>query len=208
MAAKEIWITIPRRRPFKNVYQLKITLRGIKPQIWRRILVPESYTFYDLHVAIQDAMGWEDYHLHRFEIRGDKAPGGRVIIEAPFTEPEEGEEKFMSTEVPISLYLQKPGDKVLYVYDYGDDWWHDVVLEKIEPRKPKKKYPLCLDGERACPPEDCGGVPGYYRCLRAFRNKDNSEGLLSWLGDWNPDKFDPAQVKFESPKKRFEAGLR
>jgi len=208
MAAIEMWITIPRRRPFKNVYQLKITLRGIEPQIWRRIMVPGSYTFYDLHVAIQDAMGWKDYHLHRFEIRDDKVPGERVIIETPFTEPEIEEEKFMSTEVPIFLYLKKPGDKVLYVYDYGDDWWHDVVLEKIEPRKPKKKYPLCLDGERACPPEDCGGVPGYYRCLRAFRNKDNSEGLLSWLGDWNPDKFDPAQVRFESPKKRFEAGLR
>jgi len=114
----------------------------------------------------------------------------------------------MSTEVPISLFFQKPGDKLLYFYDYGDNWQHDVILEKIEPRKPKKEYSVCLAGERACPPEDCSGIPGYYRCLQAFKNKDNSEGLLSWLGDWNPDKFDPAQVKFESPKKRFEAGRR
>jgi hypothetical protein len=204
MPGKEIWITVPKRLPFKNVYQLKITLRGIEPEIWRRILVPESYTFYDLHVAIQDAMGWEDYHLHRFEVRDIKAPAGRVIIETPFAEPED-DEILESTEVPLSVVFQKPGDRAVYIYDYGDNWVHDVVLEKIEPKEPKKKYPLCLAGERACPPEDCGGVSGYYRCLEAFRNKDDSQGVLSWLGDWDPDKFDPAQVKFESPRKRFEA---
>ena len=205
MSGKEIWITVPKRRPFKKVYQLKITLRGIEPEIWRRILVPESYTFYDLHVAIQDAMGWEDYHLHRFVITDIKAPGGRVIIETPFAEPED-DEILESTEVPLSVFFHKAGDRAVYIYDYGDNWVHDVVLEKIEPKEPKKKYPLCLAGERACPPEDCGGVSGYYRCLEAFRNKDDSEGVLSWLGDWDPDKFDPAQVKFESPRRRFEAG--
>ena len=205
MPGIEIWITVPKRLPFKNVYQLKITLRGIEPEIWRRILVPESYTFYDLHVAIQDAMGWEDYHLHRFEVKDIKAPRGRVIIETPFAEPED-DEILESTEVPLSVFFQKPGDQAVYIYDYGDNWVHDVVLEKIEPKEPKKKYPLCLAGERACPPEDCGGVSGYYRCREAFRNKDDSEGVLSWLGDWDPDKFDPAQVKFESPRKRFEAG--
>ncbi len=208
MDGKEIWITLPRRWPFKNVFQIKITLLGSRPPIWRRILVPESYTFYDLHVAIQDAMGWLDYHLHQFEIEDDKAPGKRVVIESPFIEPEEEEEEMLlSTEVPIRLFFRTPGDRALYIYDFGDGWLHDVVLEKIEPREPKKKYPICIAGKRACPPEDCGGIGGYYRCLKAFRDKDDSEGLLSWLEDWDPDKFDPAQVKFESPRKRLEIAL-
>lgn len=208
MEGKEIWISIPRRRPFKNVYQFKITLLGINPPIWRRIQVPESYTFYDLHVAVQDAMGWQDYHLHRFEIREKKAEGKAVIMESPFTELDfDGEEVLMTTEVPLKLFFKKPMDRALYVYDYGDNWQHEILLEKIEPKASKQKYPVCLAGERACPPEDCGGIHGYYQCVEAFRNKDDSEGLLSWLGDWDPEKFDPSQVKFESPRKRFNAAM-
>jgi len=208
MAGKEIWITLPRRKPFKDVYQFKITLRGIKPAIWRRIQVPDSFTFYDLHVAIQDAMGWQDYHLHMFELEDKNAQGGYVRIESPFTEPDIVEEEIMlSTEVPIKSFFKKPKDRALYTYDYGDGWQHDVVLEKIVPREPKKTYPACLAGELTCPPEDCGGVFGYYECIKAIEKKDNSDGLLTWLGKWKPDRFDPRRVRFESPRSRLKVGL-
>lgn len=84
MNKKEITITFPRRRPFKNVFQFKISLLGTDPPVWRRIQVPENYTFYDLHVAIQDAMGWLDYHLHMFEIEDASRPKGKTRIESPF----------------------------------------------------------------------------------------------------------------------------
>jgi hypothetical protein len=208
MAGKEIWITLPRRRSFKNVYQFKITLRGTKPPIWRRIQVPDSYTFYDLHVAIQDAMGWQDYHLHMFELNDKDARGGCIRIESPFTEPDfEEEGTMLTTEAPIKSFFKKLKDRVLYTYDYGDGWQHDVVLEKIVAREPRKAYPACLAGELACPPEDCGGVYGYYQCVKAIENKDNSDGLLAWLGRWKPDKFDPQRVKFENPRSRLKVGM-
>ena len=208
MAGKEIWITLPRRKPFKDVYQFKITLCGTEPPIWRRIQVPGSYTFYDLHVAIQDAMGWQDCHLHMFELKDKDARGGHVRIESPFDDPDfEEEGTMLATEVPIKSFFKKPKDRALYTYDYGDDWHHDVVLEKIVPREPRKTYPACLAGELACPPEDCGGVYGYYECIKAIENKDNSDGLLTWLGKWKPDRFDPQRVRFENPGSRLKVGM-
>ncbi len=208
MAGKGIWITLPGRRFFKNVYQFKITLRGTKPLIWRRIQVPESYTFYDLHVAIQDAMGWLDYHLHMFEIKDKETRGGYIRIESPFAEPDfEEEGTMLTTEVPVKSFFIRPRDKALYTYDYGDGWQHDVVLEKIAPRESRKAYPACLAGELACPPEDCGGIYGYYQCIKAIENKDNSDGLLTWLGRWKPDRFDPQRVRFENPRTRLKIGM-
>jgi len=203
----EVTLTIPCRRPFKNVFQFRITLLGTNPPVWRRIVVPESYTFYDLHVAIQDAMGWMDYHLHCFEIR-DKGLEGEIIVRivSPAEDPEFEEPMPMySTEIPIKKYFQKEKDRMLYIYDFGDGWRHEVFLERIYPKQSGVKYPLCLDGQLACPPEDCGSISGYYNCIRALQEGDNSEGLLDWLGDWAPEDFDPAKVKFESPRKRFEA---
>lgn len=205
MAGKEIWISIPRERPFKNVYQFKITLQGIVPPIWRRFQIPESYTFYDLHVAIQDVMGWEDYHLHQFIIKGERLGNKNIIIESPFIdELSEDVEPLMATDVPLDLFFKKPGDKALYVYDFGNNWQHEILLEKIEPKAPRQKYPTCLAGQRACPPEDCGGVPCYYRCLEALKNNDNSDELLDWLADWHPESFASHQVRFESSRKRFD----
>lgn len=208
MAGSEVWITLPRRKPFKNIFQFKISLRGTKPPVWRRIQVAESYSLYDLHVAIQDAMGWLDYHLHMFEFK-DKGNFGRDIrIDCPFVDPDfEEEEPVLTTEVPIKTFFKKAGDSALYTYDFGDGWQHDVVLEGILLKESGKAYPVCLGGELACPPEDCGGVPGYYECITAVRNKDNSEGLLTWLGRWRPDRFDPKKVTFENPRSRLRTGM-
>jgi len=207
----EITITIPKKRPFKNVYQFKITLLGTSPPVWRRILVPESYTFYDLHVAIQDSMGWQDYHLHRFEIKKKIPMGGHrlIRIESPFSGPDlfgEQEQQY-TTEVLLKQFFINEKCKARYIYDYGDGWQHEVLLEKIFPKEARVKYPVCLDGKLSCPPEDCGSIPGYYQCIEAIKNQDNSDGLLDWLGDWKPDNFDPKQVKFEDPKRRLKRAL-
>ena len=154
----DIYITIPRKKIFKNIYQFKITLLYTDPTVWRRVQVPESYTFYDLHVAIQDAMGWQDCHLHNFEL--STSDGKPLLIESCFMEPEFGEEFIVDTEVPINKYLSLENNTAIYTYDFGDGWRHKIVLEKIQPKETGQKYPVCLDGKLSCPPEDCGSIPG------------------------------------------------
>lgn len=201
-AGIEISFTIPRKIKFKSVYQFRVELADTNPPVWRRFAVPETYTFYDLHVAIQNAMGWEDRHLHAFDIPGKTL----VRIECPFAEPEAGEkDEYYTTEVPLSKFLAKEGQSCKYQYDVGDGWQHTVMLEKILPKEPAVKYPLCLDGALACPPEDCGGIGGYQRCidLAGLKKREPEDEFSVWLWDWQPGAFDPAQVKFENPRKRF-----
>lgn len=205
---REITITWPRRRPYQSVLQFKITLLETDPPIWRRIQVPDYYTFYDLHVAIQDAMGWLDSHLHDFKIQPLRRACLGIRIESPFALDDlEEAAPLLTTEVAVEDFIQEPGDRALYTYDYGDDWRHDVLFEGTCPREPGKKYPVCLAGELAGPPEDCGGVPGYYDCIEALKNRDNSEGTLDWLGRWKPDRFNPAKIRFWSPLRRLKLAL-
>ena len=208
MNKRDILITLPSKKPFKSIYQFKITLLETDPPIWRRIQVPEYYTFYELHVAIQNAMGWTDSHLHQFEIADETRTRGIRYIECPYCIEDIEEDDFLlTTEVPLKNYLNKVGNSVLYRYDFGDCWEHDVLLEGIFKREPNIKYPQCLDGKLACPPEDCGSIPGYYDCIEAIKNRDNSEGLLTWLGRWKPYNFNPKLVKFENPRSRFKETL-
>ncbi|MBP7705925.1 MAG: plasmid pRiA4b ORF-3 family protein [Candidatus Aminicenantes bacterium] len=205
---KEISITLPQRRPYQFVRQFKITLLETDPPVWRRIQVPEYYTFYELHVAIQDAMGWLDSHLHDFKIRPLRRACLGIRIESPFALDDlEEEAPLLTTEVAVADFIKEPGDRALYTYDYGDDWQHDVLFEGSHPRERGKKYPTCVAGELAGPPEDCGGIPGYYDCVKALRESDNSEGLLDWLGRWRPDRFDPTRIKFWSPLRRLKLAL-
>ena len=196
----ELSFTIPvRKRVFKHVFQFRIELCFIEPLIWRRIQVPETCTFYDLHVAIQDAMGWEDRHLHDFEIGGRKP----VRIECPFAEPMPGEQvQYWTSEVPLKKFLKCQGSSMTYDYDFGDGWRHKVVLEDVMPRRPRTVYPICLDGDRSCPP-DCGGIGGYTRCMESLQKKDPEDEFTVWLGDWRPDEFDAKKVKFDDPRRRF-----
>jgi hypothetical protein len=201
-------LTWPRRRPYSSVLQFKIILLETEPPVWRRIQVPEYYTFYDLHVAIQDAMGWLDSHLHDFKIQPRRRACLDIRIESPFALDDlEEAAPLLTTEVAVVDFIQEPGDRALYTYDYGDDWQHDVLFEGTYPKEQGKKYPVCLAGELAGPPEDCGGVPGYYDCIEALKNGDDSEGLLTWLGRWRPDRFDPAKIKFWSPLRRLKIAL-
>jgi Plasmid pRiA4b ORF-3-like protein len=205
---REITITWPRRRSYHFVLQFKITLLETDPPVWRRIQVPEYHTFYDLHVAIQDAMGWLDSHLHDFRIQPLRRACLDIRIESPFALDDLKEAApLLTTEVAVADFIQEPGDRARYTYDYGDDWQHNVLFEGTYPKEPGRKYPVCLAGELAGPPEDCGGIPGYYDCIKALKNRDNSEGKLDWLARWRPDRFDPARVKFSSPLRRLKIAL-
>ncbi len=193
------------KETFQNVYQFKITLKNSKPAIWRRIQVPEDYSFWDLHTAIQDAMGWQDCHLHEFNI---SLPLSNIRIEIGLPE---GNECLHSTKVKIKKYFFKEKDKANYWYDFGDDWHHTVLLEKILPRDPEQTYPLCLAGKMACPPEDCGGIGGYYYNLEILSDPKHPEyeDTLEWMGDdFDPEEFDPEEVIFDDPKKRWKYASR
>ncbi len=191
---------------FKHVYQFKITLRETRPSVWRRIQVPETYTFWDLHVAIQDAMGWFDGHLHQFVMR-DPARGGEVFIGIP-------DEDFPSM-IPtlagwrhrISDWFSAERSSARYDYDFGDGWEHDVRLEGILPRDEAAEYPVCVDGEMACPPEDVGGTGGYEDFLKilADPSSDEYESMLEWVGgEFDPADFDPSEVEFDDPEERLK----
>jgi len=182
-------------------------MKDIDPPIWRRILVPEKYSFWDLHVAVQDAMGWLDYHLHLFRL-GYKRENDVDLIGIPDDDPFEGEpETLPGWEIPISDFFRELGKVAEYEYDFGDGWQHEVLFEGMLLKEKNKKYPKCIGGERACPPEDCGGVDGYYRLLEIFKDSSNEEyeEMVSWLGKkYDADDFDAGKVKFENPKKRWK----
>ncbi|RLG29132.1 plasmid pRiA4b ORF-3 family protein [Methanosarcinales archaeon] len=192
------------KKKFDQVYQFKITLAGAKPPIWRRIHVPETYTFWDLHVAIQDAMGWGDGHLHEFKMI-DPSTGSEVCIGIPGEDF--GEKILPEHRRKIAKYFSMENRSAGYVYDFGDNWEHEVQLEKILPREKGATYPTCIKGRRACPPEDCGGLWGYVDILEALEDPDNeeTEELLDWVGeDFDPEHFDTAEVSFSDPAKRFK----
>jgi len=195
------------KKKYNQVYQFKITLKGTKPPIWRRILVPETYTFWDLHVAIQDAMGWEDYHLHEFTLLSPKT-GRKVKIGIPSDEDVDyGWEVLAEWNQKIAHYFSSENSKADYVYDFGDGWEHSIKLEKILPRETGVAYPRCIDGRGACPPEDCGGIGGYAEFLEAIGDPANElhEDMLDWVGgSFDPDDFDPNDVEFEDPDSRFK----
>ncbi len=176
----------------KNSIQLKISLNFIEPKIWRRVVVPDNLTLEDLHAVVQISMGWQFCHMHRFEIEGINYTSGEAAPEMNM----EAEDKVMLRNV-----LTQEKQTLLYEYDFGDSWLHEITVEKIAPAESANPPPMCLAGERACPPEDCGSYPGYGEILFALDADDpdeEQENLLEWLeemyGDYDPDLFDPDAV--------------
>lgn len=193
------------REKYNRVYQFRIRLEDIEPDIWRVIQVPETYSFWDLHIAIQDAMGWHDYHLHEF-ILINSLSGKKSRIGIP---PEEilDDETIPGWKEMIADYFSLENKSAIYIYDFGDNWQHNVTLEEILPKEEKQDYPRCIDGQRACPPEDCGSIPGYEDILEILDNPDDEEyeETLEWLGgEYDPEHFDPAEVHFDDPEERFK----
>lgn len=200
------------KRKFDKVYQFKITLEDINPAIWRRIQVPENYSFWDLHIAIQDSMGWSDCHLHEFEI-GEPTTGKMVRIVFPDGEAESyhGEKIIEEHKVKIAEWFSLENKTAKYIYDFGDGWEHLIELENIFPREKNIKYPICLDGKRACPPEDCGGSYGYKEFVIAIKhpNHKRHKELLEWYGgQFDPESFNPKDVIFSDPGERWQNTIR
>ena len=185
-----------RHRPVRGgpqpatVLQLKVTLRGVRPPIWRRLQIESNGTLAKLHAALQITFAWEDSHLHEFQV-GERR-FGRPDVEDGLAEPGETENENGTT---LSQAMRRKGAKLLYVYDFGDSWEHEVVVEDIVAAEPTVRYPRCLDGRRAAPPEDCGGAWGYAELLRVLSDPTHEEHAerLEWLGDaFDPERFDLA----------------
>ncbi len=186
--------------------QLLIVLTGCDAPVWRRILVPARYNFWELHVAIQDVMGWLDYHLHEFVVTDPETMGALRIglpddefLDAPLTLP--------GWKIPIEGYFGT-GQSLpsRYTYDFGDNWEHVVHHEDFQVAEPGITYPVCLAGENACPPEDVGGTHGYREFLKVIADPRDPEHehFRRWAGgDFDPRRFDPAAVRFDDPAKRF-----
>ncbi len=168
-------------------YQMKVTLRGLEPRIWRRFLVPGDYTLEKLHRVLQVVMGWENYHLHEFKV-------GSASYGQP--DPEFGDLILNDKKVTLQEAAPERGSKISYIYDFGDGWQHDLKVEKILAADEGVHHPLCVAGKRACPPEDCGGIGGYIELLKAIRNPVTEEQreLVEWAGDYDPEAFDPEAV--------------
>lgn len=193
----------------KDILQLKITLVASKPVIWRQILVPANYTFFDLHVAIQDAFGWEDCHLHQFFTNRPYGRNDYQLIGIPH--PDDPKEMIDEREEKLLNWFKSPKDKLFYEYDFGDSWMHEIKVEKILSAEPKLKYPILIDGAMSCPPEDCGGIGGYYDLLGILADPDHPEhtDMLDWLelekpSEFNPEQFDKTNIHFRNPKEALE----
>lgn len=184
------------RSPKTEVYEIKITLVGSDPPIWRKFQVKNDITLDKLHRVIQIVMGWQDCHIHEFQI-GDEAYGQ---VDAGGLEDVKDERK-----VRLGKVVRGEGARFRYVYDFGDDWEHELVVERVLNVARNTKYPACIDGERACPPEDCGGVWGYYDMLQTIDDPGDPdyEDVVEWLGEgFDPESFDIRQVNASLQKTR------
>jgi hypothetical protein len=174
-----------------EIYQIKVTLKGIRPPIWRRIQVSSNTSLADFHEILQVTMGWLGGHLHMF------TAGGESYSSPPFYDPDPSFLEELGAKDGNSVKLNKlvtgEGYQMLYEYDFGDGWEHVVLVEKILPMTPDAKLPVCIKGKRACPPEDVGGIWGYEEFLEAIKDPNHPEHEMyaEWLDyDFDPEAFD------------------
>lgn len=178
------------------IYRLKVTLRDIRPPIWRRVELSADTSLFDLHGVLQAAMGWTDSHLHQF-----------IHRDTYYGPPDREFGMPMASERRTKLHdlLERPKDRFVYEYDFGDSWEHDVVLEEIAEAQPGVRYPRVVGGKRACPPEDVGGSPGYLEFIAAISDPYHEEhqAMLDWVGGrFDPEDFDVIAVNDRVPKRR------
>jgi len=196
-------ITLPPPPAEPSLLTFTIELRGSKPRIWRRLAVPGDLTLDAVHELLQAAMGWSDTHLHRFEVGGKRGFATQYFL-TDF-DLDEGDEGTPEGDVRLDQVLRAPGDRLTYLYDFGDGWDHRIVLESVAPLTPDNRLPTCLKGAKACPPEDVGGLYGHHEIaawLRAGAPPDavpeifeDAAAAFDWLPlDYDPDVFDPAEA--------------
>jgi Plasmid pRiA4b ORF-3-like protein len=172
----------------RSIYQIKVTLVHSRPPIWRRLQVESGVTLDRLHDTLQLVMGWTNSHLHGFRFpSSQKDARGRLL---PI---ERADEK----ATRLDELLRRRTDWLVYDYDFGDSWEHELLLEEIHPRLPSTRLPIVLAGRGACPPEDVGGLPGYYHFLEAIKdpNHPEHEDMLEWAGkDFDASAFDVQEI--------------
>ena len=169
----------------KTVLSLKITLRGSKPPIWRRLLVPGTMNLHELHNAILATMGWHGGHMHAFDVGGQQ-----------YGDANDMDDVKEETRLTLNAIVKSGVKQFVYTYDFGDDWEHRIAIEKSMPTVPGQPYPACVAGKRNGPPDDCGGSWGYADLLEilADPNHPEREERLEWIG---VDDFDPEEFSVE-----------
>lgn len=178
-----------------QIYQLRVTLQDIEPAIFRTVVVPSSFTLREFHEFLQGAFGWQMCHLHAFRAQEG---GTYTSAQEGMFAMDMGEEDVDDATVQLSEVLRAKGDRLMYEYDFGDGWQHEVVLLEIGDPKAKGLYPSVTDGARNCPPEDCGGPYGYEELMELAQRKRQGGNLdkyeeerLEWLGNaYDPEAFD------------------
>ena len=171
----------------KEVYQIKVTLKGTKPRIWRRLFVSSGITLRGFHRILQTTMGWTNSHLHLFNDGMEEYSPAEFGVE--YAED--------SSRVRLKQLLNKKNPSILYLYDFGDYWEHVIVLENILRYDSTMRIPVCTAGSGNCPPEDCGGVPGFKEMLEVLKNPGHEEydSYAEWLGEiYNPHYFDRIEI--------------
>lgn len=181
--------------PAPLAYELRVTLSGIAPEIWRTVRVPSNIRMDRLHDVLQAAFGWTNSHLHQFVIeREDEAPVYVLNLQHDDEEASDVEiRKLDERKVTLDRFLSRVGDGMVYEYDFGDSWAHEMVVTAVLPQASRLGAALCLDGARACPPEDCGGAPGYHDFVEAISDPkhEEHESMLEWAGGaFDPEAFD------------------
>jgi len=175
------------------IYRLKVVLKESSPPIWRRIEVRGSTTLAHLHAILQIAMGWTDSHLHEFVV-GDARYGMIDLEWDPLDRPKD------ERRARLGAIVTDAKDRFRYEYDLGDGWMHEVVVEQISPAETGVRYPRCIGGKRACPPEDVGGIWGYGDFLEALRDPahEEHETMVEWSGgSFDPEVFDIEAINRE-----------
>lgn len=179
-----------------SILTLKVTLRHVTPAIWRRLEVPATMSLFELHAVLQAAMGWTNSHLHQYVHQG-------VSYGAP--DREFGMHIVSERRTALNALLTQPKDRMVYEYDFGDGWEHDVVLERVDPARPDLLYPRVIAGKRACPPEDVGGPGGYAEFVSVMANASHEEhaSMRQWYGGpFDPEYFDPIAATDAVPRRR------
>jgi hypothetical protein len=170
-----------------RIYQIKVGLLEINPLIWRRFLIPANVTLHRLHLVLQEVMGWQNYHLYRFQI-------GKKEYSTPDPDNDFYELDFKNSyRTKLANIVKEKSSYFMYEYDFGDSWEHQLLVEDIIDRDPTIQYPVCLEGENACPHEDSGGPYGYMEMLEIIKNPNHEEfrSTRTWLGKkFDPYKFD------------------
>ena len=169
-------------------------LEQTAPLNWRRVLVDDKTTFFELHHIIQIAMGWENYHIFEFKI-------DNYSIGVPYEELDDfdfGNNKLVdASTLTLDDIIANQKKKFSYEYDFGDGWKHQIIVEQFLPRESSKSYPICIDGKLNCPPEDCGGVAGFYQFLDIIEDNthpDHDE-MFEWIGGhYNVEYFDKEEI--------------